>query len=68
VAKEIQLRGAFRFSDEIDEAVRLLATDDTIATVITHVVPADDAETAFAAAKDSETSGKVLVDLWWEQR
>jgi L-idonate 5-dehydrogenase len=67
VSKEIQLRGAFRFSDEIDEAVELLSTDDSIATVITHVVPADDAPAAFAAARDSEQSGKVLVDLWWEQ-
>ena len=66
VAKEVQLRGAFRFNDEIDEAVRLLATNQSIEAVITHVVPADDVATAFTAAKDSERSGKVLVDLWWE--
>ena len=58
--------GAFRFNDEIDEAVRLLATNQSIEAVITHVVPADDVATAFTAAKDSERSGKVLVDLWWE--
>jgi L-idonate 5-dehydrogenase len=67
VAKEIQLRGAFRFNDEIDEAVRLLHANASMEAVITHVVPADDAASAFSAAKDSEHSGKVLVDLWWEK-
>lgn len=66
VSKEVQLRGAFRFNDEIDEAVQLLSTNESIEAVITHVLPAHDVATAFAVAKDSERSGKVLVDLWWE--
>ncbi|UNX55121.1 zinc-binding dehydrogenase [Georgenia sp. TF02-10] len=66
VAKEIQLRGAFRFKDEIDDAIALLATAPAITTVITHVIPADDAATAFAVARDAERSGKVLIDLWHE--
>ena len=64
ISKEIQLRGGWRFKDEIDEAVRMLAATASIETVVTHVLPADEAEAAFAAAKDSDTSGKVLVDLW----
>ena len=64
VSKEVQLRGAFRFNDEIDEAVRLLATNASVEQVITHVLPADEVADAFATAKDSERSGKVLVDLW----
>lgn len=66
IAKEIQLIGSFRFHDEIDNAVQLLASSASFETVITHVLPADDAAAAFAFARDSETSGKVLVDLWNE--
>ncbi len=33
-------------------------------SVITHVLPADDAEGAFAVARDSERSGKVVVAVW----
>jgi L-idonate 5-dehydrogenase len=64
VSKELQLRGAFRFDDEIDEAVTLLSERPGIESVITHVLPADQAVDAFAAAKDSEASGKVVVALW----
>jgi len=64
VSKELQLRGAFRFDDEIDEAVTLLAERPGIESVITHVVPADQAVDAFSAAKDSDASGKVVVALW----
>ncbi|OHV08411.1 L-idonate 5-dehydrogenase [Kushneria phosphatilytica] len=64
ISKEVQLRGCFRFNQEIDEAIELLATDERFDRVITHVLPATDAEAAFAAAKDSQASGKVLVELW----
>lgn len=63
VAKEIRLRGAFRFNNEITEAVELLAKFPVIATAITHVFPAEDVKKAFDIAKDSEVSGKVLVDF-----
>jgi L-idonate 5-dehydrogenase len=63
VSKEVQLRGAFRFSDEIDRAVELLASRPELEQVITHELPADEAEKAFAIAKDSEASGKVVVAL-----
>jgi L-idonate 5-dehydrogenase len=66
VSKELQLRGSFRFDDEIDEAVELLAARPGIEDVITHEVPAERAAEAFAAARDSAASGKVLVALWPE--
>jgi L-idonate 5-dehydrogenase len=64
ISKEAQLRGCFRFRDEIDAALDLLARDPGIARVVTHEVPADDVHAAFATARDSEASGKVLVRLW----
>lgn len=65
ISKEIQLRGCFRFNTEIDEAITLLASHPEIAqTVITHVFNADQAVEAFKVAKNSQESGKVLVDIW----
>ncbi|KAA5836945.1 L-idonate 5-dehydrogenase [Saccharopolyspora hirsuta] len=61
VSKEVQLRGTFRFSTEIDEAVDLLATNPSISQVVTHVFPAAEAVGAFETAKDSAASGKVLI-------
>ena len=67
IAKEIQLRGCFRFNTEIDEAIELLAARPEIAdVVVTHVFAgnsADSAIEAFTTAKDSDASGKVLVDM-----
>ena len=64
IAKELTVLGVFRFKDEIDEAVRLLATTPALGAVITHVIDAGDAERAFEIAKDSAISGKVLVSTW----
>lgn len=64
VSKEITYHGTFRFSDEVDQAVELLASDPRIAGVVTHVIPAEDAVEAFETAKNSQISGKVLVELW----
>jgi L-idonate 5-dehydrogenase len=63
LAKELTVRGAFRFSSEIDDAVALLAASDAFDAVITHVTPAADAVQAFATARDSSASGKVLLAL-----
>ena len=67
IAKEIQLRGCFRFNTEIDEAIELLAARPEIAdVVVTHVFAgnsADSAVEAFTTARDSDASGKVLVDM-----
>jgi L-idonate 5-dehydrogenase len=67
VSKELTMVGSFRFDDEIDEAIELLAGESAISEVITHVFPASDVEQAFAAARDSESSGKVVVSLWLDE-
>ena len=63
VSKEVQLRGTFRFKDEIDQAIVLLAENHWIGDAITHTFGIDQAEEAFAMAKNSEESGKVLIQL-----
>jgi L-idonate 5-dehydrogenase len=63
VAKEIQLRGTFRFKDEINLAIELLANNPWISAAITHTYPLDKAVEAFAMAKNSQESGKVLIEL-----
>ncbi|MFS0853977.1 L-idonate 5-dehydrogenase [Microbacterium sp. 179-I 3D4 NHS] len=63
LAKELTIRGAFRFSTEIDDAVALLAESDALDPVISHVVPASDAVQAFETARDSSASAKVLLAL-----
>lgn len=63
LAKELTIRGAFRFSTEIDDAVRLLAESDALDPVISHVLPASDAVNAFTIARDSSASAKVLLAL-----
>ena len=64
ISKEVTLHGSFRFNDEIDAAIALLDATPGIEDVITHELPADRALEAFAAAKDSQASGKVVVSLW----
>lgn len=63
ISKELTIKGTFRFNDEIDEAVSMLDAHPEFEAVITHVLPADQAEQAFDVAKDSQESGKVLVSL-----
>lgn len=63
LAKELTIRGAFRFSTEIDDAVRMLAESDALDPVISHVLPASDAVRAFEVARDSSASAKVLLSL-----
>lgn len=63
LAKELTIRGAFRFSTEIDDAVRMLAESDALDPVISHVIPASDAVHAFEVARDSSASAKVLLSL-----
>ncbi|MCR2816878.1 L-idonate 5-dehydrogenase [Microbacterium jiangjiandongii] len=63
LAKELTIRGAFRFSTEIDDAVRMLAESDALDPVVSHVIPASDAVSAFETARDSSASAKVLLSL-----
>lgn len=63
ISKELTLRGTFRFNNEIDDAVRILAERPEFEQVVTHVLGVEDAVDAFGVAKDSQASGKVLVQL-----
>ncbi|GAA1900598.1 L-idonate 5-dehydrogenase [Lapillicoccus jejuensis] len=63
VSREITLRGAFRFTDEIDEALHLLATDDRFGHVVTHTFPLADVARAMDVALDPGRSSKVVLEL-----
>jgi L-idonate 5-dehydrogenase len=63
VAKEIDLRGAFRFDDEFDDSIALLAETAALDPVITHTFGLTDAVAAMDAAADPASSGKVVLRL-----
>ncbi len=63
ISKEVRYLGAFRFLDEIDRAVELLASTPGIESALTHEFAVTDAEEAFATARDSQRSGKVVFAL-----
>jgi L-idonate 5-dehydrogenase len=63
VSREIELRGAFRFDTEFDDALRLLAAEPAFDGLVSAVVPVREAESAFALAADRSRSCKVLLDL-----
>jgi len=63
VSREIDLRGAFRFDTEFDEALRLLAAEPAFDGLVSAVVPVTEAESAFALAADRSRSCKVLLDF-----
>ena len=63
VSREIELRGAFRFDAEFDEALRLLAAEPAFDGLVSAVIPVTEAEPAFALAADRGRSCKVLLDF-----
>ncbi len=63
VAKEATLVGAFRFLDEMDEALALLLARPDVERVITHEFAPADSVAAFETARRSSDSGKVVVTL-----
>lgn len=63
VNKELTMVGTFRFNDEIDDAISLIAAHPEAGRVITHVVDIDDAVQGFVMAKNSQASGKVLIKV-----
>ncbi|MFG2575467.1 L-idonate 5-dehydrogenase [Streptomyces sp. NPDC048481] len=63
VGREIELRGAFRFDAEFDDALGLLAARPAFDRLISAVAPVTEAESAFALAADRERSCKVLLDF-----
>jgi L-idonate 5-dehydrogenase len=64
VAKEIALRGTFRFHAEFEQAVQLLASGQMdVAPLLTEIVALDDAPRAFALATDRRRSMKVQLAI-----
>ncbi|GLV73192.1 L-idonate 5-dehydrogenase [Streptomyces hygroscopicus subsp. hygroscopicus] len=63
VAREIDLRGAFRFHAEFDDALRLLAAEPSFDALISAVRPVREAAEAFGQAADRSQSCKVLLDF-----
>lgn len=63
VAKELQLRGTFRFNTEVNDAIEMLAENPWIKSVITHIFGTDEIIKALEVAKDSQASGKVIVEV-----
>jgi L-iditol 2-dehydrogenase/L-idonate 5-dehydrogenase len=62
IARELELVGSFRFNSEIDDVVAALSAGEIDpSAVVTHVFDVDQALEAFGVAKDSATSGKVLL-------
>jgi L-idonate 5-dehydrogenase len=64
ISRELDLRGSFRFNDEIDPVLAALADGSlNVDGVVTDVLPAADALHAFTVALDPAASGKVLLDF-----
>ncbi|WP_328781266.1 L-idonate 5-dehydrogenase [Streptomyces canus] len=63
VTRELELRGAFRFDSEFDEAIGLLARGLPVDAIVTHTFPLAEARTAFDIAHDRSVASKVLLDL-----
>lgn len=64
ITRELDLRGSFRFNNEIDDVITALA-DGTlhVSPVITHEFPLRQGLEAFDVARNSAESGKVLLDF-----
>ncbi|MDC0768907.1 L-idonate 5-dehydrogenase [Streptomyces sp. HD] len=63
VSREIEVRGAFRFDEEFDGALELLAVEGLFDGLVSAVVPVREAESAFELAADRSQSCKVLLDF-----
>ncbi|MGO4804995.1 L-idonate 5-dehydrogenase [Arthrobacter sp. 2MCAF15] len=64
ITRELDLKGSFRFNDEIDHVIAAL-TDGSlqIDPVITHTFSLDRGLEAFETARNAAVSGKVLLDF-----
>lgn len=64
ITRELELVGSFRFNDEIDQVLAALADGSLdVAAAVTHQFPLSQSLEAFETAKDSATSGKVLLNF-----
>lgn len=66
VTRELDLRGAFRFDTEFDEAITLLAEGLPVDAIVTHTFPLAESRAAFDIAHDRTVASKVLLDLGGE--
>lgn len=63
VSKELTFRGAFRFIDEISDAVELLAGGLDVEPLLTHTFSLDQVPEAFRISTDRSEASKVLLDF-----
>ncbi len=63
VTKGIDVRGAFRFHEEFDDALQLLAGGLDVGALISATMPLDHAAQAFALAAECHRASKVLLEL-----
>ncbi|MGW1168848.1 L-idonate 5-dehydrogenase [Streptomyces sp. NPDC001153] len=63
VSREVELRGAFRFDAEFDDALELLAAREEFDGLVSAVVPVREAEDAWVLAADRNRSCKVLLEF-----
>ncbi|MCH6163740.1 L-idonate 5-dehydrogenase [Streptomyces marispadix] len=63
VAKEIAVRGTFRFEGELGAAVAMLASSDHLESVVTRTFPLEEAVEAMRTAADPAVPGKVVLLL-----
>lgn len=64
ITRELELKGSYRFNDEIDDVIAALADGSLqIDPVITHEYPVEKALEAFDVARNSAESGKVLLSF-----
>ena len=61
ISREIDVRGSYRFDNEIDQAVELLVVAPVLGQVVTHVFDVGDTVAAFDRALDSRASSKVVI-------
>jgi L-idonate 5-dehydrogenase len=62
-AREITVRGAWRFDIELDQAIQLLSANPVSEEIITHVYPLRQAADAFQTARSPANSSKVLLRM-----
>lgn len=63
VVKELTMVGSHRFSNELGEAIAMLADTPACDEIITSIVPLENVRDALAQAADSEATSKVLVSV-----
>lgn len=63
VARELEIRGSFRFNEEISDALKLLVKVPALEAIVTDRYAVSDALAAFDRAADARASGKVVVTL-----